>query len=84
MVEASETAHVALYVGDFRLEGDLHVGTAHGGEKRRVSDVINSEADFLALTNVSMTEPHFMAEEPEQHDIIIIRKGEIKFCVPLD
>jgi len=84
MDESNETAHVAMYIGDFRLEGDLHVGMVHRGERRRVSDAMNSETEFLALTNVSMTEPHFMAEEPERHNIIIVRKGEIKFVVPLD
>ncbi len=83
MEESNSIARIAVYIGDFRLEGDLHVGTEVGGRKRRVSDVLNGESAFVSLTDVAMTEANFMADEPERHEIIIIRKGEISFVVPL-
>lgn len=84
MQEPENTARVAVYIGDYRLEGSLHVGTEVGGRRRRVSDVLNGESAFVSLTDVAMTETSFVAEAPERFDIIIIRKGEVKFVIPLD
>ncbi len=84
-VEApSAIARVAVYVGDFRLEGDLHVGTEVGGRQRRISDALNGESPFIVLTDVAMTETNFIAEDADRHETIIVRKGEIKFAIPLD
>jgi hypothetical protein len=80
----AHTTRVSVYVGDFRLEGWLHVGTGAGGQKGRVSDALNGATDFIALTEVSIHETGFVAEEPERHDIVILRKGEIMFVVPMD
>jgi hypothetical protein len=80
----SNTARVSVYMGDFRLEGLLHVGAGAGGQKGRVSDALNGGTDFVALTDVAIRETTFVAEEPERHDIVILRKGEIRFVVPLD
>lgn len=84
MDTSSSTTRVSVYVGDFRLEGVLHVGSGAGGQKGRVSDALNGGTDFIALTDVAIRENSFVAEEPERHDIVILRKGEIRFVVPLD
>jgi hypothetical protein len=81
---SSNTARVSVYVGDFRLEGLLHVGTGAGGQRGRVSDALNGGTEFVALTDVAIRETSFVAEEPERHDIVILRKGEIRFVVPVD
>lgn len=78
------TARVAVYVADYRLEGDLYVGTEVGGRPRRISDAFNGETPFIVLTDVSMAETNFVAEEPAHYDTIIVRKGEISFAIPLD
>jgi hypothetical protein len=81
---SNSTARVSAYMGDFRLEGLLHVGTGAGGQKGRVSDALNHGTEFVALTDVVIRETGFVAEEPERHDIVILRKGEIRFVVPLE
>jgi hypothetical protein len=81
---SSNTARVSVYIGDYRLDGCLHVGEGAGGQKGRVSDALNGGTNFIALTQVAIRETTFVAEEPELHDIVILRKGEIKFVVPLD
>lgn len=82
---SGSTTSVAVYVGDHRLEGKLYVGTNRGGERlRRVSDILNGDAAFIALTDVAMTQTHFPTAVPVQHEIVILRKGEIKFAIPLD
>jgi hypothetical protein len=80
----NDTARVGVYIGDFRLEGWLHVGTKAGGQKGRVSDALNGGTEFVALTEVTIRETSFVAEDAERYDIVILRKGEIKFVVPLD
>ena len=84
MDASNNTARVNVFVGDFRLEGLLYVGTGAGGQKGRVSDALNGGTDFVALTDVAIRETSFVAEEAERHDIVILRKGEIRFVVPVD
>jgi hypothetical protein len=84
MDTGNTTARVSVYVGDYRLEGLLHVGTGAGGQRGRVSDVLNGGTEFVALTDVAIHETGFVAEQPERHDIVILRKGEIRFVVPVD
>lgn len=84
MDATGNTARVAVYIGDYRLEGSLHVGEGAGGQRGRVSDALNGGTSFIALTEVAIHETSFVAEEPERHDIVILRKGEIKFVVPFD
>ena len=84
MDAGGNTARVSVYIGDFRLDGSLHVGEGAGGQRGRVSDALNGGASFIALTQVAIHETSFVAEEPERHDIVILRKGEIKFVVPMD
>ena len=45
---------------------------------------MNGGTEFVALTDVAIRETTFVAEEAERHDIVILRKGEIRFVVPMD
>jgi hypothetical protein len=83
---SSQTARVSVYIDDFRLEGCLHVGTGAGGQKGRVSDALNDESGFVALTDVTIHETGFSGDtkEPWHCELLILRKGEIKFVIPLD
>lgn len=79
------TARVAIHIGDHRIEGNLYVGTNRGGERlRRVSDVLNGDTPFVVVTDATMSETNFPTAESVHHKIVILRKGEIKFAVPLD
>lgn len=58
---------------------------APGGYKGRVLDLLNCEAEFFALTDVDLYwEGGEDQEAPRQEDVLILRKGEIQFVVPLD
>lgn len=83
---STHTARVSAYIDDFRVEGCLHVGTGAGGHKGRVSDALNDGTGFVALTEATIHEASFSegTNEPRHYEIVILRKGEIKFVIPLD
>jgi hypothetical protein len=66
------------------LEGSIHVKT--GGYRTRVSDLLNEEPPFLAITDVRIGRlcPETGQLETEQYDTIILRKDLIKYVIPLD
>jgi hypothetical protein len=65
-----------------RAEGILEVTpSAYRG---RVLDYLNGAPDFIALTDVALWEATEDAtSEPVEYDVILLRKSEIEFAVPL-
>ena len=74
---------VSVQTPNLRYEGDVIVPT--GGYRSRLLDLMNNNAAFLALTDVLVRRAGQQAtEDPVHHDVLLIRKGEIEFVVPLD
>jgi len=87
MVQADyRVVRVSVRAGDFTCEGSLQL-PPRGGYKSRVHDLLNDESvRFLALSDVLMHEatPAGAQEEPLEYDVILLRKDEIKYVIPLD
>jgi hypothetical protein len=88
MVQADyRVVRVSVRAADFKCEGSLQL-PPRGGYKSRVHDLLNDESvRFLALSNVLMYEATPVGaapEEPLEYDVILLRKDEIKFLIPLD
>ena len=84
MNDDSAVARVSVRAKDFTCEGDVHVAPKAGGYRSRVSDLLNENPRFLALTDVSVEQRSSnAAAEPAHYDLILLRKDEIKFVVPL-
>jgi hypothetical protein len=81
---AGNAVRVKVQTAGFWCEGDLVV-PAPGGYKGRVLDLLNGSTEFLALTDVDLHKKgDKAAEEPTSYDVLILRKGEIEFVVPMD
>jgi hypothetical protein len=88
MESGGHTARVTVHARGFWCEGDIMVPRP-GGYKGRVLDLLNESRDFLALTDVLlyMTGEGAAAEdadEPIVYDVLLLRKNEIQFAIPLD
>jgi hypothetical protein len=78
------TVRVKVQTGDFWCEGEMAVPTPRG-YKGRVLDLLNGSSEFLALTDVDLYEKNEeMENEPVLCDVLILRKGEIQYVIPLD
>jgi len=77
-------AHISVQTRDFRCEGDI-VMPRPGGYKGRVHDVLNGHEPFLALTDVTLhREGPGVSDEPVFYEVLLLRKDEIQFVVPMD
>ena len=88
MVQADyHVVRVSIRAGDFTCEGNLQL-PPKGGYKSRVYDLLNDRSvQFLALSNVLMyeaTAADLSQEEPVEYDVVLLRKDEIRFVIPLD
>lgn len=84
MDEESALARVRIQARDYMCEGSVHVIAAMGGYRGRVSDLLNEPPRFLALTDVALRQRGAgAAAEPMHYDVILLRKDEIMFVVPL-
>jgi hypothetical protein len=84
MDDESAVVRVSVQAADFTCEGNVHVAVRAGSYRGRVSDVLNESPRFLALTEVSLE--HTSADaavKPVHYHVILLRKDEIKFVVPL-
>lgn len=85
MLKESEqpTAPVRIVAKQFWCEGLMalpHPGSYNG----RVLDIINTNKDFVALTDVQLWKKDQSAEEdPVEYEVLLVRKGEIEYVVPL-
>ncbi|MBN1321076.1 MAG: hypothetical protein JXA87_09570 [Thermoleophilia bacterium] len=78
------TARLRVRAENFWCEGDMIVPRP-GGYKGRVNDILNSNEQFLALTDVVLHNDLDTEDaEPATYDVLIMRKGAIEFVIPLD
>jgi hypothetical protein len=54
MDDESAVARVSVQAVDFICEGSVHVAVRAGSYRSRVSDLLNENPRFLALTDVSL------------------------------
>lgn len=84
MAHNPHIAAVRVEARDFWCEGDVAM-PAPGGYKGRVLDVLNAASEFIALTDVEL---HRRGEnegaEPLAYDVLLLRKAEIEYIIPLD
>jgi hypothetical protein len=77
------SVRVSVQTRGYRCEGDVVVPT--GGYRCRVLDLLNGDTEFLALTDVLLYRAgDGVPEDAVPHDVLLLRKGEIEFVVPLD
>jgi len=71
---------VSVEASDFTAEGLVHLPGI------RLSDVMNDKNPFLILVNVVILHkiPGSAEHRPTQYEMLLIRKGEIKYLIPLD
>ena len=83
METRERTVRVSVQAKNFRYEGDVVVPT--GGYRSRLLDLMNANTEFLALTDVLVRRAgEKLAGDPVSYDVLLVRKGEIEFVVPLD
>jgi hypothetical protein len=88
MGAGERSVRISVQARDFRCEGDVVVPAA--GYRRRVLDLLNGEAEFLALTDVLLYRAsgeragEGAGEDAVPYEVFLLRKGEIEFVVPLD
>jgi hypothetical protein len=81
-------ARVTVHAKGFWCEGDIIVPRP-GGYKGRVLDLLNESRDFLALTDVLLYRTgegaaEEDADDPIAYDVLLLRRNEIQFVIPLD
>jgi len=77
-------AHISVQARGFRCEGDIVIPRP-GGYKGRVNDILNGSEQFLALTDVTLyKEGPGAGDGPVCHDVLLLRKEEIQFVIPMD
>ncbi|MBP1779075.1 MAG: hypothetical protein H6Q86_5086 [candidate division NC10 bacterium] len=83
MESGERFVRVTVQARTFRCEASVIVPA--GGYRGRVIDLLNTDTQFLALTDVRLFHGGEGAEEdPVRHDVLLLRKGEIEFVIPLD
>lgn len=84
MSALQHTVRISVHARDFSCEGDI-ILPRPGGYKGRVHDVLNGSEQFIALTDVSMRgEGTSSVDDPVYYDVVLLRKDEIKYVIPLD
>lgn len=66
---------------NFQLEGDIHCPKL-GKEGRRLSNMLNSERNFIAMTNVSVVNRANGQKDPKVYPLIQINLTSIEFIRP--
>lgn len=71
---------VALEAGGFSCEGTVHLPGI------RLSDVMNEKNEFLVVVQATLFRKGEGRSEqnPVEYQTLFVRKGEIKYVVPLD
>lgn len=75
-----QRARVSIEASDFSCEGTVHLAGV------RLSDVMNEKYPFLAVIDAVVVHrlPGTAEKRLLKYDTILIRKGEIKYLVPID
>ena len=73
-------ARVSIEASDFTCEGLVHLPGI------RLSDLINEKSTFLIVVNATVYHKKLGSAEQKavEYETLFIRKGEIKYVVPLD
>ncbi len=71
---------VHVEASDFMCDGLVHLPGI------RLSDVMNEKNEFLIVVDAIVTPLHPTAPDhpPQRYDTMFVRKGEIKYVVPLE
>ena len=71
---------VSIEASDFTCEGLVHLPGI------RLSDVMNEKSEFLVVVNAVVVHKRLGGAEqkPVEYAILFLRKGEIKYVVPLE
>lgn len=67
----------------FQLEGDIHCPKL-GKEGRRMSNLLNSERNFIALTNVQIINRSNGSKDPKTYSMIQVSLPSIEFIRPCE
>ena len=72
--------NVNIEASDFTCEGLVHLPGI------RLSDLMNEKNEFLVVVNARVIHrtPGSAEQRPVEYAIVFVRKGEIKYVVPLE
>jgi hypothetical protein len=75
-----QKVRVSIEASDFTCEGLVHLPGI------RLSDVMNEKSDFMVLVDalVFRKRTGTAEQQPVAYETLFLRKGEIKFIVPLE
>jgi hypothetical protein len=79
-------ARLEIVAAGFTCHGYVHLPAKTPGRKMRMSDLMNEPNEFLVVTNATVVSRVHSTNEQRsaQYDTIFLRKGEIKYVVPLE
>lgn len=77
----SEVIRAVVVTRFFNLEGEIHFPRL-GKEGRRLSNLLNSDRKFIAMTNVSIVNRMNGAKDPKTYPFIEINVEAIEFIQP--
>lgn len=77
----SDVVRAVVVTRFFNLEGDIHFPRL-GKEGRRLSNMLNGDRKFIAMTNVSIVNRMNGAKDPKTYPFIEINLEAIEFIQP--
>ena len=79
--EKSDKLQVTIFTRSFRFDGFLHTPKI-GKETRRLSDTLNTDRNFITLTNVTVTNLTTGTQDATVHLMLQVSLSAIEFINP--
>ncbi|MBX2860644.1 MAG: hypothetical protein KTR14_05390 [Vampirovibrio sp.] len=80
---SNETSRVKLYTSNMILEGDIHL-TKTGKGDRRLTNKLQGDFKFIAVSNVTMTDRQTGHTDDNIHPYIQVNVDSIEIIQPLE
>lgn len=77
----ADVIRATVLTRSFQLEGDIHCPKL-GKEGRRLSNMLNSDRNFIAMTNVTITNRANGGKDPKMYSLIQVSLNAIEFIRP--
>jgi hypothetical protein len=79
--QAFETTFVTIHTRDFRVEGTLYIPKT-GKDDRRLTNLLNSDRKFLAISNASVTDMRDPNNFATQYPFLQLNIDTIELIIP--
>jgi hypothetical protein len=77
----ADVVKATVVTKSFQMEGDIHCPKL-GKEGRRLSNMLNSDRNFIAMTNVSILNRANGAKDPKTYPLVQVSLQSIEFVRP--